>query len=105
MSRLLALATLVAAIVIVALLAGRRQERRQAPALETPAPPACSESSGCEEDARVEATARSVPTVAPTPPSPDRTETQAVRPAPTATAVDGAALRAEADRLIAAGQV
>lgn len=98
MRRLLALATLVAAIAIVALLPGRRQERRLAPA------PACSESSGCEEDARVAATAQSVPTVAPTPPPPDRTESQAVRPLPTA-AADGAALRAEADRLIAAGQV
>jgi hypothetical protein len=93
MKRLLPLAVLLAATVFgVALL----QRPKQSPTLSKSG---CSDPSTCEVDTPSPAE----PTAPPTAP-PDRVEARTVQPSPAAP-VDGAALREEADRLIAEGKV
>ncbi len=92
--RLLALA-LLAAIGAAAMLVRPSPRPPAAPA------PVCGDSTSCGTDAPLPA----APTALPAAPPPGRTATRTVEPSVAATPVDGAALRAEADRLIAAGQV
>ncbi len=95
MRRLLPLALLIAAILFGAALLRRPKESPVRPT------PACSDPSTCGTNVPAPA----APTASPTAPPPDRVATRTVQPSPALAAADGAALRAEADRLIAAGKV
>jgi tetratricopeptide (TPR) repeat protein len=95
MRRLLPLALLIAAILFGAALLRRSKESPVRPT------PACSDPSTCGTNVPAPA----APTASPTAPPPDRVATRTVQPSPALAAADGAALRAEADRLIAAGKV
>jgi hypothetical protein len=90
----LPLGLLLAATVLSAALLLRPQRSRKVPE------PECGDASTCGANAPAPAE----PIVPPTAPPPDRAETGTPQPSPAVTA-DGAALREEADRLIAEGKV
>jgi tetratricopeptide (TPR) repeat protein len=94
MKRLLPLAVLLALTLFGAALLRRPQPS------PVSSPPACSDPSTCGTNVPAPAE----PTASSTAPPPDRAATRTVQPSPAAPA-DGTALRAEADRLIAAGEV
>ncbi len=94
MKRFLAVAMVLAATLFGAALL---QRPKQNPMLSTP-------ERGDPSMRGADAPAPAEPAISPTVPPPDRVETPTVRPSPAVT-VDGAALRTEADRLIAEGKV
>jgi tetratricopeptide (TPR) repeat protein len=94
MKRLLVPTTLVAAILLAAVFLPRAQQRVR------PSVPACPDPAGCQAAAPAPVAATGLPAATPH----VRVATTTAQASP-AVAADGTALRAEADRLIAAGKV